>query len=143
MRRIIILSALWIAASLAFAQQGKSSTAATDSSHLFIDNEENAKFPGGEQAYFKWLSDNIKYPKDCLKEKVEGRVIVNFTIEKDGSITDVKTWKSPHSSLSKEAERLVKAMPKWKPARYMDEPIRQRFTLPIVFRLGEDGKVKK
>ena len=122
---------------------GASNAETSKDNGLFEDFEENAQFPGGEQAYFKWLSDNIKYPKDCLKEKVEGRVIVNFTIEKDGSITDVKTLKSPHSSLSKEAERLVKAMPKWKPARYMDEPVRRRFTLPIVFRLGEDGKVKQ
>jgi len=117
---------------------------------LFIDYEENAEFPGGEQACFQWLSENIKYPEDCIKEKIEGRVIVNFIIEKDGSITDVKTWKSPHPSLSKEAERLVKAMPKWKPAhqyfpppRQGSEAVRSRFMLPIVFRLGEDGKVKQ
>jgi TonB family protein len=109
---------------------------------LFIDYEENAEFPGGEQACFQWLSENIKYPEDCIKEKIEGRVIVNFIIEKDGSITDVKTKSSPHPSLSKEAERVIKAMPKWKPARHFNDafedwPVRSRFMLPIIFRLPE------
>ena len=116
---------------------GAASAETSEDDGLYIDYEENAQFPGGEQACFKWLADNIKYPKDCLKEKVEGRVIVNFVVEKDGSITDVKAMKSPHSSLSKEAERVVKAMPNWKPARFKDEPIRSRFTLPMIFRLPE------
>ena len=116
---------------------GASSAETSEDDHLFIDYHENAQFPGGEQACFKWLSDNIKYPEDCLKEKVEGRVIVGFVVEKDGSITDVKTWKSPHPSLSKEAERVVKAMPKWQPARFNGEVIRSRFMLPMIFRLPE------
>lgn len=109
---------------------------------LFIDYEENAQFPGGDPACFKWIADNIKYPKDCMENGIEGRVIVNFAVEKDGSITDVKTMRSPDPSLTKEAERLIKAMPKFKPATQMGKPVRSRFTLPIVFRLGEDGKVK-
>ena len=116
---------------------GASSAETSEDDGLFIDYHENAQFPGGDQAYFKWLSDNIKYPKDCLKEKVEGRVIVNFVVEKDGSITDVKTKSSPHPSLSKEAERVVKAMPKWQPARFNGEVIRSRFMLPMIFRLPE------
>lgn len=116
---------------------GASSAETSEDDHLFIDYHENAQFPGGEQACFQWLSENIKYPEDCLKEKVEGRVIVGFVVEKDGSITDVKTWKSPHPSLSKEAERVVKAMPKWQPARFNGEVIRSRFMLPIIFRLPE------
>jgi TonB family protein len=121
---------------------GASSAETSEDNGLFEDFEENAQFPGGEQACFKWLSDNIKYPEDCLKEKVEGRVIVNFVVEKDGSITDVKTKSSPHPSLSKEAERVIKAMPKWKPARHFNDafedwPVRSRFMLPIIFRLPE------
>ena len=114
---------------------GASSAETSKDDGLFIDYHENAQFPGGEQACFKWLADNVKYPKDCLKKKIEGRVLVNFVVEKDGSITDVKTWKSPHSSLSKEAERLVKAMPKWQPARFNGEVTRSRYFLPVVFRL--------
>ena len=82
---------------------GAASADTSEDDGLYIDYHENAQFPGGEQACFKWLADNIKYPKDCLKKKIEGRVMVSFVVEKDGSITDVKTVKSPHSSLSKEA----------------------------------------
>ena len=116
---------------------GASNAETSEDDGLFIDYEEYAQFPGGDQACMKWLADRIKYPKDCLKEKVEGRVIVNFIIEKDGSITDVKTWKSPHPSLSKEAERLVKAMPKWQPAAQGGKPVNSKYMLPIMFRLSE------
>ena len=116
---------------------GASSAETSDEDHLFIDYHENAEFPGGEEAYFKWLGDNIKYPKDCLKKKIEGRVFVSFVVEKDGSITDVKTLRSPHKSLSKEAERVVKAMPKWKPGRFNNEPVRVRYTLPIAFKMDD------
>jgi len=121
---------------------GASNAETSEDDGLFIDYEENAQFPGGDPACFKWIADNIKYPKDCMENGIEGRVIVNFAVEKDGSITDVKTMRSPDPSLTKEAERLIKAMPKFKPATQMGKPVRSRFTLPIVFRLGEDGKVK-
>ena len=105
--------------------------------HLYIDYHENAQFPGGEQACKEWLADNVKYPKKCLKKKIEGRVAVSFIVEKDGSITEVKTIKSPHPLLSKEAERVVKAMPKWKPGQFNNEPVRTRYTLPIVFKMAK------
>ncbi len=116
---------------------GALSAETSDEDHLFVDYHENAQFPGGEEACFKWLGDNIRYPKDCLKKKIEGRVFVNFVVEKDGSITDVKTLRSPHKSLSKEAERVVKAMPKWKPGRFNNEPVRVRYTLPIAFKMDD------
>lgn len=114
---------------------GASTIETSKDDHLYIDYEENAQFPGGEQACRKWLADNIKYPKDCMKKKIEGRVLVSYVVEKDGSITDVKTMKSPHSSLSKEAERVVKAMPKWVPARFDGKVIRSRYFLPVIFKL--------
>ena len=134
MRRIIILSALWIAASLAFAQQGKSSTAETDSSRLYIDYHENAEFPGGEKACFKWIQEHIKYPESCCVNIPQGRVIVNFTVEKDGTIDSIKVLRSPDPLLSKEAVRVISEMPKWKPARWNGKVIRSRYTLPIIFK---------
>ena len=116
---------------------GEAKEETSEDDHLFIDYHENAEFPGGEEACFKWLGDNIKYPKDCLKKKIEGRVFVSFVVEKDGSITDVKTLKSPHKSLSKEAERVVKAMPRWKPGRFNNEPVRVRYTLPVAFKMDD------
>ena len=67
---------------------------------------------------------------------MQGRVIVSFVVNKDGSIVDVNTLRSPDTNLTKEAERVVKMMPKWKPARQGNKTVRSRFNLPVMFRLG-------
>ena len=97
--------------------------------------EENAQFPGGDEACFKWLSEHVKYPSIAAEQGIQGRVIVKFVINKDGSIVDVEIVKSPDPSLSKEAERLVKSMPKWKPGRQNGSAVRVKYTVPVVFRL--------
>lgn len=109
---------------------------ADDDDRIFDIVEENAQFPGGDEACFKWLSEHIKYPSICQEQGVQGRVIVSFVVNKDGSIVDVKTLRSPDSNLSKEAERVVKLMPKWKPARQGNKTVRSRFNLPVLFRLN-------
>ena len=98
--------------------------------------EENAQFPGGEAECYKWLSQNIKYPADCMENGIQGRVIVSFVVNKDGSIADVKVVRSPDPSLSKEAIRVVSSMPKWKPAHQGNKVVRSRFNLPLMFRLN-------
>lgn len=134
MRRIIFLAALWTLASFAFAQEVKISTAETDSSHIFIDYEENAQFPGGEKACFRWIQEHIKYPESCCVNIPQRRVIVSFIVEKDGTIDSISVKKSPDPLLSKEAIRVVSEMPKWKPARWNGKVIRSRFFLPIIFK---------
>ena len=109
---------------------------ADDDDRIFDIVEENAQFPGGDEACFKWLSEHIKHPSICQEQGVQGRVIVSFVVNKDGSIVDVKTLRSPDSNLSKEAERVVKLMPKWKPARQGNKTVRSRFNLPVLFRLN-------
>lgn len=98
--------------------------------------EENAGFPGGEEALMEWLNKNLKYPTKCQEQGVQGQVVVGFVVEKDGKITDVKIVRSPDPDMSKEAERVVKEMPKWKPGKQGNKPVRSRFNLPIRFRLG-------
>lgn len=98
--------------------------------------EENAGFPGGEEALMDWLNKNLKYPSKCQEQGVQGQVVVGFVVEKDGRITDIKIVRSPDPDLSKEAERVVKEMPKWKPGKQGNKPVRSRFNLPIRFRLG-------
>ncbi len=117
------------------AQENKTASAQTDSSRIFVDYEENAHFPGGEKAYFKWMQEHIKYPEGCSANSPQGRVIVSFIIEKDGSIDSIKVVRSPDPALSEEAVRLVSEMPKWVPARYYNKTIRSRYFLPIIFRL--------
>ena len=109
---------------------------ADDDDRIFDIVEENAQFPGGDEACFKWLSEHIKYPSICQEQGVQGRVIVAFVVNKDGSIVDVKTVRTPDPNLSKEAERVVSEMPKWKPARQGNKTVRSRFNLPVMFRLN-------
>lgn len=107
-----------------------------DDDRIFDVVEENAQFPGGDEACMKWLHDHIKYPSICQEQGVQGRVIVAFVVNKDGSIVDVKVVRSPDQHLSDEAVRVVKQMPKWKPARQGNRSVRSRFNLPVMFRLG-------
>ena len=97
--------------------------------------EENPRFPGGDEALMKWLSDNIKYPSICQEQGIQGRVYAQFVVNKDGSIVDIKIMRSPDPYLSKEAERVLKKMPKWQPGRQRGKPVRVKFTLPVNFRL--------
>ena len=92
-------------------------------------------FPGGQQALFEWLSKNIKYPVVAEENGIQGRVIVTFVVERDGSITDVRVAKSVDPSLDKEAVRVVKAMPHWIPGKQNGSAVRVKFTVPVTFRL--------
>lgn len=134
MKRIIILSALWIAASFAFAQEVKTSAASTDSSRIFVDDEFNAQFPGGNKACMKWIQEHIRYPEGNCVNIPQGRVLVTFIVEKDGSIDSISVTRSPDPLLSKEAIRVVSEMPKWVPARFKGKVIRSRYYLPVIFR---------
>ncbi|MBQ9178972.1 MAG: energy transducer TonB [Prevotella sp.] len=82
-----------------------------------------------------WLAQNMRYPKEAVKNNIEGKVIVSFVIEKDGSVSNIKALKSPHSSLTEEVVRLVKAMPNWNPGTMSGKPVRVKYTLPLSFKL--------
>lgn len=97
--------------------------------------EKQPEFPGGQAALMQYLSKNIKYPKIAAENGVQGRVIVQFVVNKDGSIVDAVVTRGIDPYLDEEALRLVNAMPKWKPGEQRNKPVRARFTLPIMFRL--------
>lgn len=107
-----------------------------DDDRIFDVVEENAQFPGGEEACMKWLRDHVRYPSICVEQGVQGRVIVSFVVNRDGSIVDAHVMRSPDQHLSDEALRVVNGMPKWKPARFGNKMVRSRFNLPIMFRLS-------
>ena len=92
-------------------------------------------FPGGQQALFKFLSKNIKYPVVAEEAGIQGRVIVTFIVDVDGSLTDIKVKKHVDPSLDKEALRLMKMMPRWIPGKLDNIPVRVEYTLPTTFRL--------
>lgn len=97
--------------------------------------EQKPEFNGGVAAMYKWLSDNIVYPSAASEEGVQGRVVVEFVVGKDGSITNVRVVRPRHPALDKEAVRVVKAMPKWIPGRNNGQPVKVTYTLPVTFKL--------
>ena len=105
------------------------------SNKVFDVVEEMPSFPGGTGALMSFLSSNIKYPVVAQENGVQGRVIVGFVVERDGSITDVKVMRSVDPSLDREAQRVVRAMPRWKPGKQNGSAVRVKYTVPVVFRL--------
>ena len=105
------------------------------SNKVFDVVEEMPSFPGGQAALMSFLSSNIKYPVVAQENGVQGRVIVGFVVERDGSITDVKVMRSVDPSLDREAQRVVRAMPRWKPGKQNGSAVRVKYTVPVVFRL--------
>ena len=97
--------------------------------------EEMPEFPGGMAECMKYLSKNVKYPEDCKKESVQGRVIAQFVVDKDGSIQDVKVVRGIHPSLDKEAIRVIEGMPKWKPGKQDGKTVKVKYTIPVSFKL--------
>ena len=97
--------------------------------------EQMPQFPGGNAALFEYLSKHIKYPVIAEENGIQGRVIVTFVVERDGSITDVKVVKSVDPSLDKEAQRVVKGMPRWIPGKQNGSAVRVKYTVPVTFRL--------
>lgn len=106
-----------------------------DENIVFVVAEKMPSFPGGQQALMKYLNENIRYPIIAQENGVQGRVIVQFTVRKDGTIDDVKVVRSADPSLDKEAVRLVKSMPNWEPGKQRGKAVHCKFTVPIVFKL--------
>ena len=93
-------------------------------------------FPGGDAALMKFISDNVRYPAIAQENGIQGRAICQFTVEKDGSITDIQIVRSAgDETLDKEAKRVIKSMPKWSPGKQRGKAVRVSYTIPINFRL--------
>ncbi len=108
----------------------------TGEGEIFQVVEEMPEFPGGMEALLTYLSKNIKYPSMAQDNNIQGRVIVEFVVNKDGTIVDPVVKRSVDPSLDNEAMRVIKAMPKWKPGKQRGKPVRVRYTVPVLFRLG-------
>ncbi|MBR3531778.1 MAG: energy transducer TonB [Bacteroidaceae bacterium] len=108
---------------------------ASDEGEIFQVVEQMPEFPGGMQALMAYLSKNIKYPSVAQDNGIQGRVLVSFVVNKDGSIVDPEVIKSVDASLDKEAMRVIKAMPKWNPGKQRGKPVRVKYTVPVLFRL--------
>ena len=102
---------------------------------VFYIVEQMPSFPGGTVQLMKWLAEHVQYPAGALKTSVQGRVIIAFVVERDGSITDVNVVRSVDPSLDKEAARVVRNMPKWIPGKQNGAPVRVKYNVPVTFRL--------
>ena len=111
---------------------------ASDEVPVFRVVEEMPEFPGGMGECLKFLGKNIKYPVEAQKAGVQGKVIVQFVVEKDGNIANPKVVRSIDPDLDGEAIRVISIMPKWKPGMQKGQPVRVKYTVPVTFRL--DGK---
>ena len=109
-----------------------------DENGIFQVVETEPEFPGGIAELMKYLEKNLRYPQICKEQGVQGRVIVQFVVNTDSTITDVDVIKPVNPHLDEEAVRVVKAMPKWNPGKQRGEPVRVRFFLPVTFRLPKD-----
>ena len=130
------------AAELAKAEAKTSDATApadTTKSVVYDITETMPYFPGGQVLMLKYLADNIKYPASAVKAKKQGRVIVTFIVQKDGSVTHAKIAKSIDPELDAEALRIVKGMPKWTPGTQNGKPVSVRYMVPVKFSLWKDA----
>ena len=107
-----------------------------DPDQIFLVVEETAAPTGGMPAFYEYVGKKLKYPAQARRMGIEGKVFVEFVIERDGTITDVKAIKGIGAGCDEEAVRVLQSAPKWKPGKQRGKPVRQRMVLPIAFKLG-------
>ena len=103
---------------------------------IFMVVEDQPEFPGGTAALLEYLRKNIKYPAICRENNIQGRVLIQFVVNRDGSIVDPEVVRSVDPHLDKEALRVISSMPKWKPGLQRGKPVRVKFTVPVNFKLS-------
>ncbi len=113
----------------------KANPAQADTSKVFKVVEKMPQFPGGTKKLWNYLATTIKYPAEARKAGIQGKVFVNFIVEKDGSISHVKVLKGIGYGCDKEAVNAVKNMPRWIPGQQKGKPVRVSFNLPVKFSL--------
>ncbi len=109
---------------------------------IFVFVENPPEYPGGDKARLSFLSENIHYPKDAIDAGIQGNIYVQFIIEKDGSVSNVKILRGIIPSMDKEVIRVIKLMPKWKPGTQRGKVVRVQFNMPVRFILEDDNPKK-
>jgi TonB family C-terminal domain len=133
MKKLIILSLMALFGLTTVSAQ--KTVVAQKNQKVFDVVEQMPEYPGGIQALFEYLSQNVKYPADAENQKVEGRVIATFIVETDGTINNVEVVKPVFPSLDAEAIRVLSGMPKWTPGKQSGKEVRVKYTVPINFNL--------
>ena len=105
---------------------------------VFLVVEDDPEFPGGLDSLTRFIKAHLRYPQEALEKGIEGRVYVTFTIEEDGSVSNVRLLRDIGGGCGQEAVRVVKLMPKWKPGRQRGKAVRTQFNLPVQFVIPKD-----
>ncbi|WP_018712069.1 M56 family metallopeptidase [Phocaeicola barnesiae] len=121
------------------APQHNTTSEPQNTEEVFMVVENMPEFPGGMSACLKFLADHVAYPKEAAEKKIQGRVIVQFVVMKDGSIANARVIRSVDPLLDAEALRVIGLMPKWKPGTQRGQAVNVKFTMPITFRLDKDS----
>ena len=125
-----VLAILMMANTTVMAQEKKVDN------NVYNTSEVMPKYPGGIQAMMRFIGENVRYPQEAIDNGIQGRVLVSFVVEKDGSVSDVKVLKGIGSGCDEEAIRVVEAMPKWEPGKDKGKTVRVKYDLPISFKLN-------
>jgi protein TonB len=120
---------------IAPSAQTKAQAQSGNENQVFASVQQPPTFPGGMPAFVTYIQTNLKYPKEAKDKNVQGAVVVQFIVEKDGSLSAVKAVRSPSELLSKEAIRVISSSPKWKPGMQNKKPVRVQYYMPIGFKL--------
>ena len=105
---------------------------------IFIIVEEKASFMGGDEGTFRnWVQQRVKYPAIAQENGIQGKVIISFVVNTDGSVSNIEVLRTPDSTLSDEAVRIIKSSPKWTAAKQRNKSVRQKFVIPIDFRISD------
>ena len=121
----------------------KTSDLSAESDEIFVVVDETAKPVGGMPAFYEVIGKNINFPRAARNKHVVGKVFVQFVIERDGSVSEIKTIKGIGYGCDQEAERVIALSPKWIPGRVKGQPVRQRFVLPITFNAPKNVNGEK
>ena len=133
--RLLLLFLAMLFSSVTLMAQEVDSTTETQEEEVYSIVETMPSFPGGQTALNAYIQENLKYPQSALEDGIQGRVYVNFVVEKDGSISNVKVNRGIGGGCDEEAVRVVKAMPRWVPGVQRDQTVRVSYMMPIVFKL--------
>jgi TonB family protein len=114
----------------------------TGTEDVYVVVEQKPVFPGGEEAMFRFLKEQVVYPKEARNKGLQGTVYVTFTIDRTGQVRNVELLRGVHPLLDEEALRVVRSMPDWEPGRQRGKAVRTQYTLPIRFSLGGRGRRK-
>jgi periplasmic protein TonB len=144
--RVLVLS-VFLALVYGFPTYGQSNPSRADSTRasqdtVFTVPEVAPHFPGGQDALLSFLNKQVTYPVEAKEKDIQGRVIVSFVITKEGHVSDVHIARSVHTSLDKEAMRVVRLLPNWAPGTINGRPVAVRYNLPISFKLEEGSRRK-